>query len=63
MLTILFCTTPFEVMARVEAAGLGLPDLPLAIVPHPLLTRTREELKSIAALLVSDVAEAATNGA
>jgi predicted dienelactone hydrolase len=32
----LFGTTAFEQLARVQSAALGLPELPLLLLPHPL---------------------------
>lgn len=33
------CTEAFEKMAELEKAALGMPDLQLAIIPHPLMNR------------------------
>ena len=30
------CSNRFEVLARATATGLGMPNLPLVIVPHPI---------------------------
>jgi hypothetical protein len=30
------CSDRFEVLARATATGLGMPNLPLVIVPHPI---------------------------
>lgn len=57
--TVFFCTEPFEMMARLEAEGMGLPELPMVIVPHPLMTRTSAELKHIAEALLPAVVDAA----
>ncbi len=54
-----FCTEPFETMARIEAQGMGLPELPIVVVPHPLMTRTQAELREIAEALLSEVVDAA----
>ena len=57
-----FCTEPFETMARVESDGMGLPDLPMVVVPHPLMTRTPAELTQIAEALLPQVVDAALEG-
>jgi hypothetical protein len=57
--TVFFCTKPFEMMARLEAEGMGLPELPMVVAPHPLMTRTPAELKEIAAALLPLVVDAA----
>ncbi len=31
----LFCTTAFEALAKAQRKALGLPDLPLVVLPHP----------------------------
>ena len=38
------CTHPFEAMARREREGLGLPDLPVLIIGHPLGGLRAEEV-------------------
>lgn len=32
----LFCTTAFEQLAKIQSEALGLPQLPLLSLPHPL---------------------------
>jgi hypothetical protein len=34
--TVMFCTDEFSLLGRNEAEGLGMPALPIALVPHPL---------------------------
>ena len=34
--TAVICSTPFEKLGRAQARVLGVPDLPLVIVEHPL---------------------------
>ena len=36
LLTAVICSTPFERLGRTQAAALGVPDLPLLMIPHPL---------------------------
>jgi hypothetical protein len=40
----LVATDAFQVMAEFEAKSLGLPDVEVLVVPHPIVTKTREEL-------------------
>ena len=35
--TVTICTDAFEALAREEAKNLGMPDLPLAIIRHPMV--------------------------
>lgn len=52
MRTLTVCTEPFEKMAELEKRSLGMPDLGIAVVPHPLVYRTAEEIERIADALV-----------
>ena len=38
------CSNRFETLARATVAGLGMPDLPLVIVPHPIGGISAEEV-------------------
>ena len=42
------CTDVFQEMAELEKRALGMPDLELAIIEHPLVYRTQEELEMLA---------------
>ena len=50
------CSTSFLGLGRAQQKALGSPDLPIAVVPHPFGTRSREELREIARLCADDVA-------
>ncbi len=54
-------------LGRAQQKALGSPDLPMALIPHPFGTRSREELLEIAAQCADDIAkllcEAAPAGA
>jgi hypothetical protein len=39
------CSNRFEALARATATGMGMPDLPLVIVPHPIGGISPEEVK------------------
>ena len=43
-------------LGRAQQKALGSPDLPMALIPHPFGTRSREELKEIAAKCADDIA-------
>lgn len=47
------CTDAFEAMADLEKSALGVPDLGVAIIEHPLVYRTPEEIEAIADDLVA----------
>ena len=36
LITAVICSTPFEKLGRAQARVLGVPDLPLVMIPHPL---------------------------
>ena len=42
--TVTVCSNRFEVLARATAKGLGMADLPLVIVPHPIGGISAEEV-------------------
>jgi hypothetical protein len=50
--TITICTEVFEKMADLEKRALGRPDLGIAIIEHPLMYRTDEELEKLADSIV-----------
>ena len=50
------CSTSFIGLGRAQQKALGSPDLPIALVPHPFGTRSRDELKTIAAKCADDIA-------
>ncbi len=58
------CSTAFTTLGRQQATGLGYPDLPIAVIPHPFGTRSRDEIHSISEKCAADIArlmcEAAT---
>ena len=46
----------FEGLGRAQSRALGMPDLPIALVPHPFGLRTREEVRRIAEDCIANVA-------
>ena len=46
--TVTFVSDTFESFAKARARGLGMPELRLVVVPHPVADRPREELEAIA---------------
>ena len=50
------CSTSFVGLGRAQQKALGSPDLPIAVVPHPFGTRSRDELREIAAQCAEDIA-------
>jgi hypothetical protein len=50
------CSTSFTGLGRAQQKALGSPDLPIATVPHPFGTRSRDELRQIAARCADDIA-------
>ena len=50
------CSTSFVGLGRAQQKALGSPDLPIAVVPHPFGTRSRRELREIAADCARDIA-------
>ncbi len=50
------CSASFSGLGRAQQKALGSADLPIAVVPHPFGTRSREELQIIAAACADDIA-------
>ena len=46
-------------LGRAQARALGHPGLPLAVIPHPFGSRTREEVRALAEQCVIDIAKQA----
>jgi len=55
------CSTAFTTLGRAQAAALGHPGLPIAVIPHPFGLRTRDEVRQIAAKCVDEIASLAGN--
>ena len=55
--TITVVSEIFLPLAQMEARSLGIENLPLVAVPHPMATRTAEEAIAIAEALVEAVLE------
>ena len=53
--TVTVCTNRFEVLARVTATSMGMPNLPLVIVPHPVGGISPEEVKAKADSIIENV--------
>ncbi|OGA49368.1 MAG: hypothetical protein A3G25_09330 [Betaproteobacteria bacterium RIFCSPLOWO2_12_FULL_63_13] len=53
------CSTAFTTLGRAQAASLGNPGLPIAVIPHPFGARSRDEVRAIADKCVDEVARAA----
>jgi hypothetical protein len=53
--TVTICTDAFRVLGRHEADSLGMADLPLAIVPHPLGGQPAEQVRGLATRVVDEI--------
>ena len=53
--TAVICTEPFITSADAMAALGGVPDYPYVVVPHPLGSRTMEQLRDIATTAAPEV--------
>jgi hypothetical protein len=58
--TVTVCTDAFTGLAREESRNLGLPDLPLAIIKHPLGGESEEVVKQRAADALEQVVQGLT---
>ena len=50
-----FCTPPFRMLALRRREALGRADLPVVFLPHPMMTRTPEEIAQIAEEALAEV--------
>ena len=60
--TVTIVSNAFEALARAEVRSLGLPDMPVLVVPHPVAARSREVLRAWGDGLVPGVISGLTRG-
>lgn len=53
-------TTAFETAARVRAEILGMGELPIVTMPHPLASKSADEVKAIAETIVDSIVQGLT---
>ncbi len=58
--SVVICSTAFTTLGRAQAAAMGEPMLPIAVIPHPFGLRSRDEVRRIAEQCVDDVAKLIT---
>jgi hypothetical protein len=56
--TVTVVSSAFELLARAEAEGFGMPGLAVLVVPHPVGSRRPDELREWGAGLVTPCVEA-----
>lgn len=49
------CSTAFVSLGRAQAKAMGYPDLPIAVIPHPFGSRTRDEVRQLANDCIGDI--------
>lgn len=54
------CSSAFTTLGRAQARALGHAALPIAVIPHPFGTRTRDEVKALAEACIDEVVKLAT---
>jgi len=54
------CSSAFTTLGRAQARALGHATLPIAVIPHPFGTRTRDEVKALAEACIDEVVKLAT---
>lgn len=57
-----FCTPPFRTLAERRREALGLPGQPVVFLPHPMMTRTAEQIEAIADQVLAEVVQRLTAG-
>ncbi len=58
--TVTVCSEEFATLGQAEAAALGMPALPLLIVPHPLAELKAPEVRALADQVFPEVVHALT---
>jgi len=58
--TVTFCTQPFRTLATVRRESLGLPDLQIVFLPHPMMTRTAAQVGELADQFLEEVVQKLT---
>jgi hypothetical protein len=53
------CSTAFTTLGHAQAKSLGYADLPIAVIPHPFGSRSRDEVSQLAATCIADIAQLA----
>ena len=57
------CSTAFVTLGKAQARALGDAGLPIAVIPHPFGTRTRDEVRDIASRCADDLVGLVTGSA
>ncbi len=58
--TVTFCTNPFRTLAQVRRETLGLPQLPIVFLPHPMMTKNKAEIDQLVEEVFQDVVQKLT---
>ncbi len=58
--TVTFCTQPFRTLATVRKDSLGLRDLPIVYLPHPMMTKSAAEIEALAEQVLGEVVDLLT---
>ncbi|OGA42718.1 MAG: hypothetical protein A3G24_18185 [Betaproteobacteria bacterium RIFCSPLOWO2_12_FULL_62_13] len=56
-ITAVICSDPFRTLGKTQARVLGLPDLPLVMIPHPLGGLSIEQVRGRALVAIPQVVE------
>jgi hypothetical protein len=56
--TVTFVTPPFLTLTKRRLAALHLPAMPVVLLPHPMMTKTAEDIEDIAAQVADEVVRA-----
>ncbi len=57
VITAVVCSTVFETLGRTQARVLGVPDLPLIMIPHPLGGVSLDEVRARAQVAIPQIVE------
>jgi predicted dienelactone hydrolase len=55
--TVTFVTSPFRTLANNRRKALGLSDMPVVFLPHPLASRSQDEIEGMADEAIDEVVQ------
>jgi hypothetical protein len=61
--TVTYCTEAFRALVQVRRQSLGLPGLPVVLLPHPTMTKSAAEIERLAEATLQQAIQALTLGA
>ncbi len=61
-LAMTICSTAFLGMGKLQSRALGMPQMPIVVIDHPFGSRSRDEVRAIAATCADEMARLTGKG-